>query len=354
MATLNDDEVAALMSAIQEGQVPPNGFGRSKGSVASYDLTSQDRIIRSGEMPTLDAINERAAGTFGTGLAGRTRLDLRVASAASSMMKFGDLTPLLAPPASIAVLSLGAGREQALVVMEENLADILLAALLGDRRARPEERPEGVRRDLTSVERQVLRRAVNIFCDALTDGWKETVPFQVEVLRFESDPRLCVVAPSSDVAILIPFELTGAINGRMQLVMPYAAVETSRKLLASPPRSPGSSDGRFGRQLAEELNKVQVDLCALLGHTTLRLDTLLALEVGDVLTLDSTENEPIPVMIEGRHKIDGLPVPSGSSLAVKITRLIPPELAATPAAHRTQPPAGIATGAPARAGTKPR
>ena len=56
-ATLNADEISALMSAIQEGRVASEPAG-SRTNATPYDLTSQDRIIR-GQLPTLDAINDR-------------------------------------------------------------------------------------------------------------------------------------------------------------------------------------------------------------------------------------------------------------------------------------------------------
>jgi flagellar motor switch protein FliM len=324
MATLNDEEVEALMSAIQEGQVQASAYGRARGAVVPYDLTSQDRITR-GELPGLDAINERAAGIFASGLSGRTRLDLRVTSAPSALMKFSELTPLLAPPATVCVVTMGgAGNEQGLTVLESGLAETLLAAALGDRKARTEATDGNPRRELTSVERLVLRRLVGVLCDALGEAWSEVFPFKLDVLRFENDPRLCVVAPPNDVAILTPFEISGALSGRIQLAVPYSAVEPVRKHLASPPRTGGTSDGRFGRVLADELERVPVELCALLGRTSLRLERLLQLEVGDVLTLQSGESEPLSVLVEGREKMRAAPMAKGSSLAVSITEVLPP------------------------------
>jgi flagellar motor switch protein FliM len=339
MATLNDEEVEALMSAIHEGQVQASAYGRARGAVVPFDLTSQDRIIR-GELPTLDAINERAAGLFGTSLAGRTRLDLRVGSASAVSMKFADLTPLLVPPATICVLSVDPGHDQALLVLEAGLADILLSASMGDRKPKPEELPPGVRRELTSIERQVLRRIVHMLCDGLAEAWRDIFPFRLQVMRFESDPRLCMVAPPNDVSLLTPFEFSGAITGRMQLAIPYSAVEPARKLLSSPPRSGAASDGRFGRQLEDELHRVSVDVSALLGKTSLRLERLLGLEVGDILTLSHGEDDALPVLVQGREKMRGLPLASGSTLSVRLTELIPPEsltLAAPASASEAEP-----------------
>lgn len=59
-ATLNSDEINALMSAIKEGRIDGEPSGGSRQTVFAYDLTSQDRVIR-GQMPTLDAINEQVA-----------------------------------------------------------------------------------------------------------------------------------------------------------------------------------------------------------------------------------------------------------------------------------------------------
>src|SRR5512142_3246144 len=124
-ATLSPEEVKALMSAIQDGRVGAESGGPNRGPVAEYDLTSQDRIIR-GQMPTLDAINEQIAQQLAIGFAGRTRLSLRVTSAAAPLLTFADLTPLRAAPAGVCVLDLGPGYGYALAVLEPGLPEQLL------------------------------------------------------------------------------------------------------------------------------------------------------------------------------------------------------------------------------------
>src|SRR5512137_573662 len=153
-ATLTPDEIKALMSAIQDGRVNTESTAKAQRSeVVPYDLTSQDRIIR-GQMPTLDAINEQVASMLGIGLAGRTRIALRVASTPATLLKFADLVPLLAPPASVCVMA------------------------LGDRATkRPGEVPES-RRELTAVEQLVLRRLLVILAEAMGQAWAPVLPFE--------------------------------------------------------------------------------------------------------------------------------------------------------------------------------
>ncbi len=314
-ATLTPEEIKALMSAIQDGRVEPEAtLDQHDNTVVPYDLTSQDRIIR-GQMPTLDAINEQVASMLGIGLAGRTRLTLRVASTPATLLKFSDLVPITALPASVCVLGLGAAYGFALAVLEPGLGEALLAAALGDRRGKPRESGEA-RRELTAIEQMVLRRLLVILTDALRTAWQPVLPFDPEVLRFELDPRMASIAPPTDVGIVSAFEIKGGIEGRLQLIIPYASVEPAKGKLCSPRRLSQRGDDRFAEALAREVEQVKVELKGLLGRTTVPFSRLLELQVGDVLLLDSDEGSPLSIHVQGREKLSGSPTVQGGSMAL--------------------------------------
>lgn len=321
MATLNNDEVNALMDAIKDGRVTPETAEAPRGKVTPYDLTSRDRIIR-GQMPTLDAINDQIASMLGTGLAGRTRLNLKVTSTPATLLKFVDFNSLLAPPTIVCVLSLGQGHGLALAVLEPGLGETLLAAALGDRKVRPDESAAEPRKELTSVERLVLKRLLGLLTDAMARSWVNVLPFQPEVLRFESDPRLATIAPNNEAAILSTFEVTGGLSGRLQLAIPFAAVESAKKLLSSPPRVSQVGDVRFTASLLRELEAIEVELCAQLGRTVVPVSRLLALEAGDVLILDTEEGAAIPISVEGCPKLTGHPRVTGGSNALVLEQTL--------------------------------
>jgi flagellar motor switch protein FliM len=320
MATLNPEEVNALMDAIKEGRVSDEAAPgpAAKGKVSVYDLTNRDRIIR-GQMPTLDAINEQIASMLGTGLAGRTRLNLKVTSTPATLIKLVDFNALLAPPTIVGVIALGPGQGLALVALEPGLGDALLAGALGDRKARVDDLADA-RHELTGVERLVLKRLLTLLTDAMKRAWAPVLPLQPELLRFESDPRLAIIGPPNEAAILTTFEVSGAMSGRVQLVIPFAAVEPVKKSLASPPRVAAGSDSRFAARLAEELLAISVEVSAVLGRTSLPVRRVLELKVGDVITLDTDEGSPVPVLVEGRPKLEGQPRIVGGSHAIVLER----------------------------------
>lgn len=316
-AALSPEEIKALMSAVQDGRVSAEGGRASRGPVVTYDLTSQDRIIR-GQMPTLDAINEQVAGQLAIGLTGRTRLALRCTPGAATLLKFADLTPLLAPPATVCVMGLGSSYGFGLVLLEPGVAEALLAAALGDRRPRgPEATAEG-RREFTIVEQLVLRRLLAVLADAMASAWEPVIPFRPELLRVEMDPRMANIAPPSDVGIVAAFELAGGIEGRLQVVIPYAAVEPAKARLAAPRRLAQRGDERIQELLQREVEQLEVDVRGLLGRTSIPFSRLLDLQPGEVLLLDTDENSPLPVFVQGREKLRGRPSVSGGAMAMVV------------------------------------
>jgi flagellar motor switch protein FliM len=317
---LNSDEINALMTAIQDGRVAPEQ-PKSRGAAVNYDLTSQDRVIHR-QMPTLDAINEQIATQFGMGIAGRTRLTVRVTSGPASLLRFGDFNSILAPPATVTVLSLGKAGAQGLLVLEPGLADAMIAAALGDKRGRTDEPAPttegGTRRDFTIVERNVLRRLLAVFTDAMQFAWGPVLPFKPEVMRFETDPRLAVISPGNEAAVLCSFELEGAIRGVIQLALPYTAIEPAKKALMSPPKLNNTSDERFVTALRDEINQVEVQLTALLGKSKMTVRQILDLEPGGVLMLGTSEGTSLPLFVQGKAKFTGQPKIVGGAIALEV------------------------------------
>jgi flagellar motor switch protein FliM len=302
------------MAAIQDGRVSADPGDEESAPVLTYDLTSQDRIIR-GQMPTLDSINEKVATIFGTNLAGRTRLDLRAAPAASSLMQFGDVSGLFGPQNSVWILSLGPGHGQAVLMVEVPLARTVLAGALGDRSARTDPASDD-NRDLTNVERRVLKSLLGIFCEALALGWSDVMRIRPEVTRSESDPRMAMISAPNDLTILCGYEITGVASGRVQLAIPYATVEPFKKSLTSPPKASRQIDSRFAAAWAKDLRNVEVDVRVEMGRAKMSFSRLLELKAGDLLMLDGSESSPLPVYVQGRRKMSGMPSVVGGSMAV--------------------------------------
>jgi flagellar motor switch protein FliM len=116
------------------------------------------------------------------------------------------------------------------------------------------------------------------------------------------------------------------------IAIPYAAVESAKKLLSSPPRLGGQRDVRFGQALARELEMVEVELKVEVGRYHLRLSDLLTLKVGDVVTLNTSEGSALPVLVQERPKMTALPKVVGGGIAIELLKgITAPVVAPAPA-----------------------
>jgi flagellar motor switch protein FliM len=163
---------------------------------------------------------------------------------------------------------------------------------------------------------------LGILSDALGTCWAGVLPLKPELLRFETDPRIMNIANPSDVIILCSFEITGAIDGRLQIAVPYSTVEPAKKLLTSPPRLGGQRDQRFSVALARELEGVEVELRVQIGRRKISVSELLEMAVGEVLTLNTSESAPLPVFVQGRPKMTAAPRVVGGGMAIEILKTL--------------------------------
>ena len=96
---LSQDEIDALLHGVDDGLVQTE-MAAEPGSVKSYDLTSQDRIVR-GRMPTLEMINERFARYTRISMFNMLRRSADVAVGGVQVMKFGEYVHSLYVPTSL-------------------------------------------------------------------------------------------------------------------------------------------------------------------------------------------------------------------------------------------------------------
>ena len=89
---LSQDEIDALLHGVDDGDVETDADD-NPGGAKSYDLTSQDRIVR-GRMPTLEMINERFARYTRVSIFNLLRRSADVSLGGVQIQKFGEYVQL--------------------------------------------------------------------------------------------------------------------------------------------------------------------------------------------------------------------------------------------------------------------
>ncbi|MEO5666604.1 MAG: flagellar motor switch protein FliM [Bdellovibrionota bacterium] len=319
---LSQKEVDALLNAVIGGDVPTetHSTGTEEEAVVTYDLTSQDKIIR-GRMPTLDIVYERFIRAFRMNLTSQLRKLATLSIAATDTMKFGEFINTLPLPSCMTVVRFESLRGSGIVVLESKLAYALIDSFLGGT-DRPYTKVEG--KEFTQIELSIIKKVVMAALDDLEKAWAPVTPMSINFVRTETNPQFVGIVPPSDIVIATTFsvELENA-SGALTIVMPFATLEPIRqKLVSGFQQEAIETDYYWSNMMIRHLEETELNVQIELGTTEVTLRQLLELKKGDVIPLRTDATAEIPAMVEGVTRFRGLFGASRGSRAIQVTQVV--------------------------------
>jgi flagellar motor switch protein FliM len=309
---LSQDEIDALLHGVDDGDIEPEEEIDEAG-VKSYDLTSNDRIVR-GRMPTLEMINERFARYTRISMFNFLRRSADVASGGVQIMKFGEYVHTLYVPTSLNLVKMRPLRGTALFIMDAKLVFKLVDNFFGGdgRHAKIEGR------EFTPTEVRVVQLVLSqIFADMI-EAWQPVMEVEFEYVGSEVNPAMANIVSPSEVVVVSTFhiELDGG-GGDFHMTIPYSMIEPIREVLDAGVQSDiDDIDERWTQSLREDIMDAPVPIHGTLVEREITLREVAELQEGDIIPIDmpddfTLEANGIPVF-RGRMGI------SHENLAVKI------------------------------------
>ena len=279
---LSQDEIDALLHGVDDGLVQAESAAEP-GSVKSYDLTSQDRIVR-GRMPTLEMINERFARYTRISMFNLLRRSADVAVGGVQVMKFGEYVHSLYVPTSLNLVKIKPLRGTALFILDAKLVFKLVDNFFGGdgRHAKIEGR------EFTPTELRVVRMVLEQAFIDLKEAWQAIMEVNFEYINSEVNPAMANIVGPSEAIVVSTFhiELDGG-GGDLHVTMPYSMIEPVREMLDAGFQSDlDDQDERWSKALREDVLDVSVPLSATVARRQLRLRDILHMQPGDVIPIE--------------------------------------------------------------------
>ena len=282
---LSQDEIDTLLNGVGSGAVDIGANEElENGEATSYDLGSQDRIIR-GRMPTLDMINERFTRYLRISMYNMLRRTIEVSAVGVKMIKFSEYTRGLFMPTNLNLVSISPLRGTGLFVLDPNLVFATVDNFFGGD-GRYHTRIEG--REFTPTENRVIQLILELLFKDLKEAWKPVMDLDFKYLNSEINPQFANIVSPTEVVVVSTFkmELEGG-TGNFNVVMPYSMLEPIRELLDAGLQSDQAEvDHRWISSLREDLKQAVVQLDSTMAHTKLTLGEVLNLNEGDVISID--------------------------------------------------------------------
>ena len=324
MATdfLSQDEVDALLKGVTGESDEPETSGDGDGGVHTYNLGTQERIVR-GRMPTLELINERFARYLRIGLFNYMHRTTEISVGPIRVQKYSEFIRNLVVPTNLNLVAAKPLRGTSLFVFDPNLVFLVVDNMFGGD-GRFHTRVEG--RDFTGTEQRIIQGLLNVVFTEYTRSWKPVYDISFEYIRSEMNSQFANIATPSEIVISTTFSIEfGGSAADMHLCFPYSMVEPIRDLLYSAMQSDQlSTDQRWILMLRKQLKDAEVEIAAELATTTITLGEILKLKAGDIIPVNVPEN--IVANIDGIPLFDCSYGQQGGQYALKINRFITPDV----------------------------
>ncbi|MGO3345001.1 MAG: flagellar motor switch protein FliM [Marinomonas sp.] len=281
---LSQDEIDALLHGADEK--PEEEDVRDANGVASYDITSQERIVR-GRMPTLEMINERFARYTRISLFNLLRRTADVSSGGLQVMKFGEYVHTLYVPTSLNLVKFRPLRSTALFILDAKLVFKLVDNFFGGdgRHAKIEGR------EFTPTEIRIVQLMLEqVFVD-LTEAWAPVLKLELEYISSEVNPAMANIVSPSEVVVVSTFhiELDGG-GGELHITLPYSMIEPVRELLDAGVQSDvDEKDDRWGRSLQQDVKDIDVNLKVGVANRKISLREVMKFKAGDIIPIEMPE-----------------------------------------------------------------
>ena len=312
------------MSALSEGSVSAETVKaeEEQKKVKVYDFKRPDKFSKD-QIRTLQMLHDNFGRLLNTYLSTSLRTLVEVDVASVEQLTYQEFVQSLANPSVIGVLAAPPLKGNIVMELNTSIAFSIIDRVFGGTGSNT-IKP----RSLTEIEEAVIRRTFAKAIDFFREAWENVVKFSPHLEVMESNPVFVQIVPPSDMVVIITLKIvTGEVEGFMNICIPYLVLEPIMSKLTTTfwvaSAASKERDPEQVKELQKKIEKTRVPLVVEMGTIDISIREFLMLGFGDVLQLDTTVKDELPVMVGTRRKFFCRPGTFGKKAAIQITRVAP-------------------------------
>jgi flagellar motor switch protein FliM len=314
---LTQEEIDALLSAMERGDVDLQQESKKDHNAAPYNLTSQNIMLRD-QFSALEEVYDKFARMVRDELASALQLSLAIEFVSSELVKYQEFITAFSSPTSFNVFGMEPLMGSALLCFESNLVFSLIDCLFGG-----DGKPSTKVREFTQIEQRMIKKVASDLLARFEKSWSTVYPINTVLKKTETKPEFVQLVPPNDAMMIVVFAVKGQeFSGNFHLAIPYLMLEPIKEKLSPKYLREKDRGYTWGPQLKELLKDTSVTIIAELGKTKQTVRELLNLHVNDLIKLKAGPEDLISISVDQVPKYRGYPGIIKGNRAVEIVKLI--------------------------------
>ncbi|MBX6365881.1 MAG: FliM/FliN family flagellar motor switch protein [Gemmatimonadetes bacterium] len=297
--------------------------GRVPVDVRPYDF-QRPNLISKDRLRTLQAMYGLLTKSVEGWLNGRSRGGVEMTLAGIDHFSYGEFVLSMPMPSCSYVYDLKNTGQQAVIDLGREFAFFVVERLLGGSGA-----PLVQDRALTPLERMLVRMAADQIALQLQDVWRDHVPMELELARFESLPEMLQIANREDPVLVGNIDVVAGGSRSVVLVcLPFTVLEkffTGTGMQRRHTVVANEREREIERLHADhQLRNARVPLTIRMPTFAVQLRSLLSLAPGAVLPTTLTAGTPATVYVAGQARFRAQVGSAGARYAAQILESLTP------------------------------
>lgn len=318
---LSSDEVEALLTAVDRGEIGQVNGRRRGGTVSVYDFRRPNRVSKD-QVRMLYSIHEAFARLYTASLTSLLRGLVEVEVKTVEQLTYGEFVTSLTTPTCVVIFNMEPLKGGAALQIDAHILFRFIDRLLGGSGVLP------VRlREFTEVEQVLIERVAVRAMMELQQAWQHAGTFGFRVAHLETNPQFVQLTAPSEVVVVVTFDVRmGEESGEMVLVFPHLMLEPvmpklgSHRYFSTTQRPPTSQEAE---ELHRNVMRLGLELRGVLAEAPITVRDLLELKPGSVLGLGKPATTPATVELQGVPRFTGRAGTLNRRRAVRLLTVIP-------------------------------
>lgn len=321
---LSQNEIDALLSALSDGQVDVEEMrtNKSQKRIRVYDFKRPNKFSKD-QIHSIQNIHENFCRGLTTYFSGNLHATSECTVLSIEQITYDEFIRSLPNPTVLGLYSVSPLEGTILMEVSPSLAFTVVDRLLGG---------QGVgqgtekNRDLTEIEKTIIENRLSQMIFIAEEAWIEVYEFKPQFMSMETNPQFTQIVAPNEMIVLVTIEAKiGEEVGMINICMPYLVLEPILDKLSTfflfSTQAKVTSPEQV-QAIRRKIEWAKVDMVAFLGHSEILVRDLLDLAKGDVIPLNQSVHDPLPIYVGEFVKFKSIPGLNGEHLAVQITEII--------------------------------
>lgn len=323
---LSQSEIDALLSALSSGEMDANQLKQeeSERKVRVYDFKRALRFSKD-QIRSISRINENYSRLLTTYFSAQLRTYVHISVASVDQIPYEEFIRSVPTMTVLNIFSMAPLDGRIIFEINPNIAYAMLDRILGGKGTSLNKID-----NLTEIESTLMTNLFERSLDNLREAWSSVADIDPVLEEFEVNPQfLQLVSPNETVVVVSLNTTIGESSGMINICIPHVVLEPIMPRLSvhywMQTETQKDRKPEEYKNLSDNLKTTVLDLNVLLGETKISVHDFLHLAKGDVLHLDQSIHDPLPLQSEGETLFNVQPGHNKNKVAVQILEEIKKE-----------------------------